>query len=233
MSALMQLDAKPLTGYADRLKEFDGKPSPRPRRRPEQGPVSSSRGPASGGRAANAKEPFAGGPARDAATRASFFTAGKWAIVMPVAIPLRCLAPDLLAQDLIEEVEVGRLAAGGVGEERVEVLRDAAEREAPEVLEVLEDPRPHDLGGGVVVKRAPEGGDGLRERYDPLAGPAPEPVQVGRFGRARASQGGPSGERIGGLGDLQLRTATQGRARRRVVLAHRPAGGHRRGHRLR
>jgi hypothetical protein len=56
--------------------------------------------------------------------------------------PLALLRADLLAQDRVEEVEVGRLAASGAREQRVELLGDAAE---PKPLEVLEYPCADDL----------------------------------------------------------------------------------------
>ena len=59
----------------------------------------------------------------------SVFTAGKWAIWMPMATRLRCLVPSSSAQELVEEVEVGRLLAGRLGEQRVEPLGDVAEAE--------------------------------------------------------------------------------------------------------
>jgi hypothetical protein len=56
---------------------------------------------------------------------------------------LALLGADLLAQDRVEKVEVGRLAACGVREQRVELLGNPAEPEPPEVLEHA---RPYDLG---------------------------------------------------------------------------------------
>jgi hypothetical protein len=50
--------------------------------------------------------------------------------------PLALLGPDLLAQDDVEEVHVGRLGASRVGEQGVELLGDAAQ---PEAVQVLED----------------------------------------------------------------------------------------------
>jgi hypothetical protein len=49
--------------------------------------------------------------------------------------PLALLRADLLAQDGVEEVEVGGLAASRGGKQCVELLGDATEPKPPEVVE--------------------------------------------------------------------------------------------------
>jgi hypothetical protein len=62
--------------------------------------------------------------------------------------PLALLGVDLLAEQLVEEIEVGRFGSGGGGENRVEALGDMAEVELGEPLddasmdELAHDPPP-------------------------------------------------------------------------------------------
>jgi hypothetical protein len=48
---------------------------------------------------------------------------------------LALLGVDLAAQETVEEVEIGRLATRGLGEQRVEALGEMAEAQAHEILQ--------------------------------------------------------------------------------------------------